>query len=434
MTRKKFFLKNAKISDKIYFSQDDLTEDADDIFYEYFHYQTGDEFVTTWSQDEETGIFSVPSGAFFKMDFESIQDERPQFDKFDWTFKGKLKLEQQQVADKIFPKDKLYSGLIKAPCGWGKTFLGCYLIAKNSKPTVIVVHTKLLAYQWFDEVKKLIPDAKVGFIGDGKLQVGHITVAIYKTLINHLDTYKNSFDTVLVDEAHLCPAETFSKVVNGLAARTKIALSATPTRKDGLHIFLSDYFGPNRIIAVDKARLTPAVETVLTDITFRIRDPLKDWTLALNQISQNDAYINLICDVARRKIALGRCILILSERVDMLKRINSKLEGSRLLIGATKNSERDEILSAVGKSVNAVLSTKIFDEGISCHRLDTIMLTCPQNNYAKLEQRIGRIVREHPEKQHPLIVDFWLKGPIVKKTQEKRLEWYKQQGFHIKSN
>ncbi len=433
MNTKKFSLKNAKISDKIYFTAEDLSKNPDDIFYEFFNYQVGDEFKSTWSVDEETGEFSVPSGAFYKIDFTNIEDTRPLFDRRNWSFKGELKTEQQQVADKIFKDGRLYNGLIKAPCGWGKTFLGCYLIANNAKPTIVVVHTKLLAYQWFDALKELIPDTDIGFIGDGKFQPRDITIAIYKTLINHLDTLQTKYEVVLVDEAHLCPADMFSKVVNGLSARTKIALSATPTRKDGLHIVLSDYFGPNRITAVDKARLTPAVEVIITDINFRIRNPARDWALGLNQLAQNDQYIALICDSARRKIAQGRCVLIISERIDMLKRINAKLERSEMLVGNTKNADRERILAQAGITVDAILSTKIFDEGISCHRLDTLILTCPQNNYAKLEQRIGRIVREHEEKRFPLIIDFWLKGPIVKNIQEKRLQWYKQQQFHINS-
>lgn len=433
MNNKKFSLKNSRISNKIYFKPEDLYKDADDIFYEFFNYKIGEEFTSTWSQDEETKEISIPSGAFYKIDFETVEDQRPLFDRRDWSFNGTLKTEQQQVADKIFKNNRLYNGLIKAPCGWGKTFLGCYLIANNGKPVVIVVHTKLLAYQWYDSLKVLIPDAKIGFIGDGKLDPQDITVAIYKTLINQLDTLQRRFEVVIVDEAHLCPADMFSQVVNGLSARTKLALSATPTRKDGMHIVLSDYFGPNRITAVDKARLTPAVEVVKTDINFRIRHPAKDWALGLNQLAQNDQYIDLICDVARKKIALGRCVLIISERIDMLKRINAKLERSEMLVGATKNADRERILAGAGTTVDAILSTKIFDEGISCHRLDTIMLTCPQNNYAKLEQRIGRIVREHEEKRFPLIIDFWLTGAIVKNMQEKRLQWYKQQQFHINS-
>ena len=83
------------------------------------------------------------------------------------------------------------------------------------------------------------------------------------------------------------------------------------------------------------------------------------------------------------------------------------------------------------RKYKAVLSTKLFDEGISCHRLDTLYLTCPSNNPIKLEQRVGRIIREHPDKQVPMIVDWWLSGGIVARQQTKRLEWYKQRGYYI---
>ena len=53
------------------------------------------------------------------------------------------------------------------------------------------------------------------------------------------------------------------------------------------------------------------------------------------------------------------------------------------------------------------------------------------NNPIKLEQRIGRIIREHENKQRPLIVDFWLKGPIVGKQQKNRYEWYKRQNYDL---
>ena len=83
------------------------------------------------------------------------------------------------------------------------------------------------------------------------------------------------------------------------------------------------------------------------------------------------------------------------------------------------------------ESIKQSYQQNFFDEGISCHRLDTLYLTCPSNNPIKLEQRIGRIIREHPDKQIPMIVDWWLAGGIVARQQTKRLEWYKQRGYYI---
>ena len=139
----------------------------------------------------------------------------------------------------------------------------------------------------------------------------------------------------------------------------------------------------------------------------------------------------LIAKEAISMIANRRCPLILGERVQMLKDLQKLIPTSICLIGETDESTRKDVLSGVGGKYKAVLSTKLFDEGISCHRLDTLYLTCPSNNPIKLEQRVGRIIREHPDKQVPMIVDWWLSGGIVARQQTKRLEWYKQRGYYI---
>ena len=426
----KYTVKRATISDKIYFHKSDLVDiDLHTLRYVLFTYNLVDNFYSTIEYDEETGMCSVPSGAWHKLNILELTDTRFVTDRQDWKFNGTLRPNQQETVDKLLTGDKLYSGLIQAPCGWGKTFAGTYIVGTYQKPTIIVCHTKLLAEQWHKELKNLISGTDIGFIGDGRETIKPITVGIYKSLIKRLDKIQNMFEVMFVDEAHLCPAETFSKVVNGINAKVKIALSATPWRKDGLHVILPDYFGPNRVIAKDVGKLIPSVELVKTTIPFPIINPNRDWTKQLSKLGGNTAYLNLIASHARDKIASGRCLLILSERIEMLEQLKSLIPNSVLLVGATKN--RDEILKNAGTKYSAILTTKIFDEGISCHRLDTIYFTCPNNNAAKLEQRIGRIQREHPDKKGPLIVDFWLTGAIVQAQQRNRLEWYIRNNFPI---
>ncbi len=314
------------------------------------------------------------------------------------------------------------------------TFLGTYLIGNYKKPTLIICHTKLLAYQWLEALQNLLEGVEIGFIGDGKESIKPITVAIYKSLLTRLDKVHDKFEVIFVDEAHLCPAETFSQAVNGVNARVKIALSATPTRKDGLHVILPDYFGPNRIIAESVDKLSAKVQIVSTKTAFNVINPNRDWTRQLTKLSKNKPYLNLIAQIATDKIAYGRCPLILSERIEMLEELQTLIPKSVLLVGSTKNTEREDILKNAGTKYSSILSTRIFDEGISCHRLDTLLFTCPGNNYAKLEQRIGRILRNHPDKQYPLIIDFWLSGAIVYRQQQSRLEWYRKQNYEILDN
>lgn len=429
---KRYTLARAKISDKIYFHEDDIEQlSAQQLSVEAFTYNLGDRFYSTMEYDEETGWCSVPSGSWYKLNILELEDNRTSFERQDWSFKGKLRQVQQRVVDRFVTPDKTFSGLIQAGCGWGKTFAGTYIVGTSQKPTLVICHTKLLAYQWLDELKKLLDSADIGFIGDGKESIKPITVAIYKSLLTRLDKIQNYFEIVIVDEAHLCPADTFSKVVNGVSAKTKIALTATPWRKDGLHVILPDYFGPNRVIAEETSKLVPSVQIIKTSVPFLIRNPNRDWTAQLTKLTTNTRYLELIASTAIEKIAQGRCLLIVSERINMLEQLQALIPRSVMLVGATKN--RDDILTGAGTRYDAILSTKIFDEGISCHRLDTLLLTTPSNNPAKLEQRIGRIQREHPEKKSPLVVDFWLSGAIVQAQQRSRSEWYVRKNFPILS-
>lgn len=434
MTSKiKYDIQKATISDKIYFRKEDIVGvDYQTLKYVLFTYNIADDFHITINVNENSGVCSVPSGAWHKLNIKNLTDERFVGEKQDWKFDGVLRANQQEVVDKFLVDGKLFSGLIQAPCGFGKSFMGGHIIAKYGKPTLIICHTKLLAYQWYNLLKEKIIGTDIGFIGDSKESIKPITVGIYKSLLTRLDKLQKQFEVIIVDEAHLCVAETFSKVVNGIDAKIKLALTATPVRKDGLHVIFSDYFGPNRAIAKDEGKILPSVQIIKTTVPFTVMNPQRDWTKQLTKLGSNTQYLNLIASTAIDKVSHGRCLLILSERIEMLESLQRLIPRSVLLVGATKN--RDHILDNAGILYDAILTTKIFDEGISCHRLDTIMLTCPNNNYAKLEQRIGRIQRAHPDKKEPLIVDFWLAGHIVMGQQKSRQEWYIRNNYPILKN
>lgn len=80
-----------------------------------------------------------------------------------------------------------------------------------------------------------------GTIVEGKVQIGKaITFATVQTMCNlDLSLYRNTWDTIIVDEAHRVSGSPtsvtmYSKVLNSLAARHKYGLTATPDRADGL--------------------------------------------------------------------------------------------------------------------------------------------------------------------------------------------------------
>jgi len=254
----------------------------------------------------------------------------------------------------------------------------------------------------------------------------------YRYNISVEDNHNYIAGGVLVGNCHKSPANMFSTVVNNLSAKVKIGISATPKRKDGKHVFLYDYFSPFHVVAKDaRTLLNPSIKIIDTDFKFNVIQPKRDWARQINKLASNKNYINLIANHAIADINNNRCILILSDRLGMLKDLEKLIPNSILLVGATKNEVREDILKNAGKTYKVILTTRIFDEGISCHRLDTMYTTCPSNNPNLLEQRIGRIIREHPDKEAPLVKDFWLKGHIVARQQMSRKLWYGKRGYNI---
>jgi superfamily II DNA or RNA helicase len=267
-----------------------------------------------------------------------------------------------------------------------------------------------------------------------KVKYKYVTPATngYRYNISVEDNHNYIANNILVGNCHKAPAEMFSSVVNNINAKVKIGLSATPRRKDGKHVYLSDFFSPHLVIAKDSRNLAvPDVTLVPTDLKFNAIDPKRDWARAINKLCSNKEYQTLIASKAISYIKQGRCPLIIADRVQMLKDLQKIIPDSICVIGESENAVREDALANLGKTYKAILTTKLFDEGISCHRLDTIFFTCPSNNPVQWEQRIGRIERLHPDKQKPLIVDFWLSGGIVARQQQKRLAWYRLRGYNI---
>lgn len=104
------------------------------------------------------------------------------------------------------------------------------------------VHRKQLLEQWTERIEAFlgIPKRDIGVIGQGKSKIGkHITVATIQSLPKQIESVQNQFGTIIVDECHHVPAETFRNTIEKLEAYYLYGLTYTPFRKynDGKMIF-----------------------------------------------------------------------------------------------------------------------------------------------------------------------------------------------------
>ena len=343
--------------------------------------------------------------------------------------KFELRPEQQVVYDEI--TDTCF---INALVGWGKTFTALHLARKLGQRTLVVTHTAALRDQWAEEVEKLF-GMPAGQIGGGVIdwEDHAVTVANVQTLVKHCDNLSKQFGTVILDEAHHCPATTFSQIIDAFHARFRIALSGTMQRKDAKHVVFQDYFGRHVVKPPQSHTLIPTIRTVNTGIMLK---PGAAWTDKITHLCGLENYQKFIAAIAKHEMAEGHQVLIIADRVDFLKKVSEYVgETCVLVTGETGFEERQQIKEQLlsRQKMSIAGSRQIFSEGISINSLSCVILAVPISNDSLLEQIIGRIQRQHPGKKQPLVVDLQFSGRGDKRQNTNRLGFYLRKGWQVET-
>lgn len=377
----------------------------------------------------KNGIISIPSGRedLIPEGYEIVDKRVTVPVKFP-EFKFTLRPSQQEVYDKING-----NAVINASVSWGKTFSALAIAGKLGQKTLVVTHNVSLRDQWVKEVKKVY-GINPGVIGSGKFNTNEIIcVGNVQTLYKMRGRIEKEFGTLIVDECHHIPANTFNKLVDASYAKYKIGLSGTVERKDGKHVLLPDYFGQTKFTPPKENYLEPSVDVIRTKIRFM--DGAKiPWANRVNDLVGQEEYGKLVCFLAAAYRRQGHKVLLLSDRVHFLKRIKETLgDYAELVTGEVTGEERDRKIQRVQNGeIDILLGTQsIFSEGISVNPLSCLILATPVNNTPLLTQLIGRVVREYPNKKDPVIVDINLKGKTAEKQANLRLGHYMQQKYNV---
>jgi superfamily II DNA or RNA helicase len=374
------------------------------------------------------GILSIPQGRLDLVpeDYEIIDKRVLENVPFP-TPKYPLRPEQQVVYDPI--DDTCF---INALVGWGKTFTALHLAHKFGQKTLVITHTAALRDQWCEEIEVLFGQES-GVIGGGRIdhEDHFITVANIQTLAKHSADLAKSFGTIILDEAHHCPATTFASTVDAFHARYRIALSGTMIRKDGKHILFRDYFGPLVYKPPQSNTLTPTVHIVKSGITLK---PGVPWVEKVTELLESEKYRFFIADIARMHIDQGHSVLVIADRVEFLHKVKEYIgDDCAVVTGDTEFEERQlvkqQVLSGEKKAIAG--SRQIFSEGISINSLSCVILAAPMSNDSLLEQVVGRVQRMHEGKLDPLVVDINFAGYADKKQNNDRLALYLRKGWQI---
>ena len=374
------------------------------------------------------GIITVPQGRLdlipenYELVDKRVLNPVP-FPNTKFDLRDDQKIIYDQVTDTCF---------INALVGWGKTFTALHLAKKFGQKTLVITHTTALRDQWIEEIETLF-GLSPGVIGSGKFDIEDhaIVVGNIQTIVKNLDVLNKEFGTIILDEAHHCPATTFAGTVDAFHARYRIALSGTMIRKDGKHILFQDYFGHTVYKPPQSNTINPTVHIVKSGLTLR---PGATWVEKINDLTQNDNYRKFIAGLAAMHISGGHSVLIVADRVEFLEKVKEYVGETCLLVTGETDFEarqraKEQILNREKMCIAG--SRQIFAEGISINILSCVILAVPMSNDSLLEQIVGRIMRPHEGKLDPIVVDIQFAGWADKKQNTDRLGLYLRKGWEV---
>lgn len=340
-------------------------------------------------------------------------------------------------------------GIWKAPAGSGKTVAVLEAIRRLNCPSIVVVNTLDILYQWEQRAEQFLgKDFPVGVIGDGKFEVSdYLTIATAQTLSSRFEKLKRDgffeqFSFFCLDECHHATADTYSTIVDSFASRYRIGVSATPD-KTGDFALAENILGPIFHVTDPKD-----VKTLVRPIIFKIptrfefeykgregRRP-SNYPQLLERLI-NDPWRNYLIAKSVMLNVSGHS-LIVSKRLDHLSNLMIELERQDYphlimkLTGNESSETRRLVIEQANKAPCVILST-LADEALDIPRLDRIFLVFPQRNPGLIEQQIGRLGRQAPGKTDAAVLDFAdvLVGPLDAQWKARRVNVYQQHGYEI---
>ncbi|WP_281335871.1 DEAD/DEAH box helicase [Flavobacterium eburneipallidum] len=345
-----------------------------------------------------------------------FKDERKKLKEVSFLFNAQLLEHQQTVIDAIAKKDL---GVIVAPPSYGKTIVGLKIIAEKKQPALIITHRKQIADQWMERIETFlgIPKNEIEKIGQGKIKIGkQITVAMIQSLSKELekpdgDKLLNAFGTIILDECHHIPAETFRNTISKLQTYYLFGLTATPFRKynDSKLIFIHlgeviSEIKSNEISTSKKPKII--IRNTELDVPFNSKT---DKFETLSKILVHDSTRNkVILEDVTNELKSDKKIIIITERKEHIDSLYQYLKQSYEVItlsGEDSESSKNSKWKLLKEGNYQVLITtgQFFGEGTDLQNANCLFLVYPFSFEGKLIQYIGRVQRSEIT---PTIYDY----------------------------
>lgn len=295
----------------------------------------------------------------------------------------------------------------KADTGSGKSVAALNAVNVLKRRTLVVVPQENIMQQWKDEIVKhlkLSPD-DIGLVQQDSFDFDKpISIALVHSLARrrYSPEFYKAFPFVVFDECDTLGARSFSTTIGLFAARYKLALTATPIRKDGCSGLFMNQFGHDFVTSSQEV-MPCSVKPIVYNGQIKPRfKRCYNFGMAITAVAEDEARNQWLAGWLRWMINKGRNVLGVSDRIEQLERLREILTalGITSVVYKAKLSKEEKLLHE--KTARVILATRgTFRRAKNIPRLDAGIDLTPS---AEPEQEIGRVRRVLPDK----LIPMWL--------------------------
>jgi len=353
-------------------------------------------------------------------------------------FTGTLRPYQETFVDKAINAE---GGQMVAATGSGKTVSGIALASRLKQRTLILVKSKDLASQWHEAIKQFT-GCEAGLIGGGKnIEGEEFTVALTQTLSKR-EMAQLHYGLVIADECHNLPASQAYTVINGLNAKYKYGLSATPQRRDNMEFMITGAIG-NICSQINQDQLQGKVLPVnVSTIEMPFNANVESWAEFINVLVDDEQRNQVIVDRAiKASNTMGTIILCAQVRhTELLGAMCNELGVYPLVLhGQLSTKVRAERMRKAPGAQLIIGTLSLLGEGIDLPHLSALIFAAPvsatidKDNPAatRLIQSIGRVRRPYPNKSRAYVLDIIDRSGFGISAWHKRRKIYQLHGFEV---
>jgi superfamily II DNA or RNA helicase/HKD family nuclease len=341
---------------------------------------------------------------------------------------------QQEILDAIEAERVVHDrhrNLVVAATGTGKTVIAALdyrRLCEESgyRPSLLfVAHRKEILEQSLRTYREVLADASFGesyVAGSRPERWEHVFASVQSLASYGVESIPHdAFDVVVVDEFHHAAAATYRKILDHMAPKELLGLTATPERADGQDV--RTFFGGRTAAelrlwdALGADLLCPfhyfavADGTDLASIKW-VRGTYDEGELS-NLYTGNRARADIILRQLRDKVldlgsmrALGFCVDVAHAEY-MTRVFNDSGIPALTVSGRTPQADRSEALRRLREhEVNILFSAEVFNEGLDIPDVDAVLMLRPTESATIFLQQLGRGLRRTPFKAVLTVLDF----------------------------